>query len=613
MKLSNLSIAIFAAISLAACGGSSNNDQTTPEKQAPKPETPVVIPETETPGEVSQEIVDPSQTGVVGKLNFKKEPSQGTLQYIRDEKSLFDRLANKDESTSATSILGVDADSQNPKFTNIVRARLLKDGKIKVIQYLGQPREDADNINGDQSLQTQNNLNVNLLDQTKATGSSAADIPVTETDLTTLIGNLDDQITELKAVTNKSIEQKEILKEAEAYKKVLKDLEKKIKDDPNYGLGLVSLRFDNNWLGQQNVFGDLVPTSEEAMEKVKSGAAEGPEAIGLVGVNYPGLKDSKESYDATNNPVEKKTFQGLEENSRSSTRIFGRYYNTDAQSTPDYYNSYKGATTFVAGTNVGKVSTSGQNATEKLQASTLKAVANLAAVPQTLELVQYGRVTGNLDPIADYEETSEVQYVRAPFLRKGDEKAVDTYFYRGADATTVEEMEKLAKDLGDRKVVYNGHALMYGIDNSYHGGKGKQDVPTAIGVGAGSHALGNFVTATVDLANANVKGNIYNVWKKNDSLTSVTDTLVEFEGNIHGNTVLGEATRIYDKSDKADLRASFFGEKAAELGGSINSTTWQEKFGAKGDVWGGVFGAKRDADPVKGLDNLDVGDVSNLD
>ncbi|AXM45277.1 transferrin-binding protein-like solute binding protein, partial [Dichelobacter nodosus] len=182
-------------------------------------------------------------------------------------------------------------------------------------------------------------------------------------------------------------------------------------------------------------------------------------------------------------------------------------------------------------------------------------------------------------------------------------KADNFYFYRGIDATTIEQMAALPTD---KILNYQGHALMYGIDNSFHGGD-KSQFPTAWGTAGGTHAIGNFVSAEVDLSKGKVGGHVYNVWA-DGSKDRVTDSLVKFRGNVHGNTVLGTAERTYKAGD-ADFRASFFGEQASEMGGSFNSVTTDEKYSSD-DVWGGVFGAKRTVEPVKSDDgNGFLGDL----
>ena len=92
-------------------------------------------------------------------------------------------------------------------------------------------------------------------------------------------------------------------------------------------------------------------------------------------------------------------------------------------------------------------------------------------------------------------------------------------------------------------------------------------------------------------------GDVYNEWLLDPSKAATTrDNLVRFQGNIIGNTVIGSADRTYIAGDDcAIFKASFFGEKAEEMGGSFNTVQDTSKYGdAYGqNDWGGVFGASK--------------------
>lgn len=241
-----------------------------------------------------------------------------------------------------------------------------------------------------------------------------------------------------------------------------------------------------------------------------------------------------------------------------TTRIFGHFYLAPA-GTPEAAN------TFV-----------------KDPIQRREAQANdLAYGVATLNRVQYGRVSNNAN--VDVNPVTN-GFVITPFVAANDTNAVNTYFARGVDATTVEEMG----NLGDGKGIsidYHGHALMYGIDNSYHGNS--RALPGAPGSIAGQ-GVGNFVYATLDTGKATVEGSVYNVWTRGNF--TQTDPLVSFGGKVAGNTVVGTADRTYVAGqDDASFRASFHGANAEEMAGSFNSTT--EQYGTEGAVWGGVFGA----------------------
>lgn len=595
MKLSHLSLAIFTAISLAACGGS-GSDNAVDNSQTPAP-TPKPADKDKKPDQTDQKIVDPTQTGVVGDLDFNTESSVGTTQYIRADKSKFDRDNNPSEAASATAILGVTLNKQNPWLSNIALAQLkTKDGKATLVQYLGNPPNDVANLSSEVSLQSQNKLNVDL--QTgDLTVIGSNDTDAIEADA---VKDQLDKIKELIAAYETTANtgsltttQAERLAELQELATQYQDLYDKI-DDDEFGKNRLALDENTSYK-----WGDKVPTTDMAKAAT---AGSGPEALGLVGVNY-------EAQTGVTKPGD---VQGEEADSKSSTRIFGRTFNTDGTSVEQ--NSYLGAEAILlTGGNTDFASPASTDATgaDTAYEDAKKAKKNapkytLAAIPNKLADVQYGRVTGNLDPLkltkAEIKKGGLV-YKQSPYLTKGSKQAVDTYFYRGTNATTVEQMADLPKG---KELTYKGHALMYGLDNSFHGNVG-DSVPSAFGQN-NAHAIGNFVIAKVDLDKATVKGSVYNQWQQEGSPETYADALVGFDGNIFGNTILGEAQRVYNTSDKADFRASFFGKTGEELGGSINSITWQERYGQEGDAWGGVFGASR-VEEISALTNQWLGDI----
>ena len=276
-----------------------------------------------------------------------------------------------------------------------------------------------------------------------------------------------------------------------------------------------------------------------------------------------------------------------EDHHNTTTRIFGNYHLAYADVTgqkpgvkPVVLNSFKGAKSFIAEHEKDKETKATQY--------------SLGAVPLTLNHVQYGRVTTNLDideGLAGYPDG----FIRSPYKNKNDNAAVDNYFYRGTDATTIEQMAALPSD---QTVTYNGHALMYGIDNSYHGG-GARNLPNAFAGATDGLGLGNFVEAQANFGTKRLIGKVYNEWLLDASKATTTrDNVVQFQGAITGNTVVGTADRTYIAGDdNATFKASFFGEKAEELGGSFNSVKDADKYGAAygADDWGGVFGASKGA------------------
>ena len=278
-----------------------------------------------------------------------------------------------------------------------------------------------------------------------------------------------------------------------------------------------------------------------------------------------------------------------EDHHNTTTRIFGRYHLAYADSAADSkvkgakpvaLNSFKGAKSFIAEYEKDKPTKATQY--------------SLGAEPMTLQNVQYGRVTTNLDVDAG-EAGYPDGFIRSPYKNKNDSTAVDNYFYRGTNATTIEQMAALPSD---QTATYHGHALMYGIDNSFHGG-GARNLPNAFAGATDGLGLGNFVEAQANFGTKRMIGKVYNEWLLDASKAATTrDNLVQFQGTITGNTVVGTADRTYIAGDdNATFKASFFGEKAEELGGSFNSVKDADKYGAaygSGD-WGGVFGASKGA------------------
>ncbi|MCG3882830.1 transferrin-binding protein-like solute binding protein, partial [Psychrobacter sp. Ps3] len=220
-----------------------------------------------------------------------------------------------------------------------------------------------------------------------------------------------------------------------------------------------------------------------------------------------------------------------------------------------------------------------------------------------LNNVQYGRVTGDLDNLTR-TDIEGLNYITADFADKayeGNTKFTDVYFYRGLNETSLADMAALQTKGGVYQ--YAGHALMYGIDNSYNGEQGNGQ-SNSVAFGNVGDAIGNFVQAEYDAGNAKVTGSVYNVWNKgaeNGRFEQVD--LVTFNGDVVGNSIVGgEADRTYSTgNDKAAFKGSFFGKNAEELGGSFNSVTE----GYDEAKWGGVFGAQQlekpstpDPDPV---------------
>ena len=308
----------------------------------------------------------------------------------------------------------------------------------------------------------------------------------------------------------------------------------------------------------------------------------------------------------------------------TTSRIFGHYHlawadQDDRKVKAMSMNSYSGARSFVAKVKDVLPQATAQGYRADLDSAPVEY--SIGAQPITLHKVQYGRVTTQLD-LAAGEGPFGDGFLRAPFAKKNTDDSVDNYFFRGIDATSVADMPK------EGSATYNGHALMYGINNDFHGvtqdvslNGGYKNLPNAFdglnGRGQAQIALGNFVEANVDFATRKVKGDVYNAWLTDLSKSTVVhDKLVAFEGNIIGNTVLGKADRSYiHGNDEAEFRAAFFGKEAEEMGGSFNSVKPDDKYGSAYEVgdWGGVFGAVKSAsNTFQGDDGKGVYGNSNV-
>ena len=101
---------------------------------------------------------------------------------------------------------------------------------------------------------------------------------------------------------------------------------------------------------------------------------------------------------------------------------------------------------------------------------------------------------------------------------------------------------------------------------------------------------GTHVAADIDLASKNVTGNLYNVWKKENTALQVDELnheLVKFNGTLaNDGSIAGTATATAIKGNpEGVLKASLYGDKAQELGGLVASKDTTNN-------WGAAFGAK---------------------
>lgn len=233
---------------------------------------------------------------------------------------------------------------------------------------------------------------------------------------------------------------------------------------------------------------------------------------------------------------------------------------------------------------------------------------NLA--PKKLQHVQYGRLTNNIDVLANKTEKDDKVVVYRQFQQHGAPNSVDTYFYRGTNKTTLEQMEAVKAKGG--VITYNGHALTYGIGPKVGTEKIALGLPTAYGLKTGESTIGNFVQAKYDIAKSRVDGTVYNFLnssvKNNPDEVKKADfikqDLVSFGGDVYGNTVTGTATKL-GLGEQGTFTGSFFGKDANELGGSISSI--ERSKGYAQPKWGAVFGATKGST----VDNFNVIEQQN--
>ncbi len=277
-------------------------------------------------------------------------------------------------------------------------------------------------------------------------------------------------------------------------------------------------------------------------------------------------------------------YEGDKGNDRS-TRVFGNKYLDSDNKAP--FNSYVGVVnaddkyTFGDGTEV--------------------AYKSYDVAMQKLNHVQYGRVSNEIDAFTDSTRPANKDGY-AKFVKYSDAKAVQTYFYRGTDATTIANMKSLEKEA---PIDYLGHAITYGLSHKPKLGNAPVGLPNSFGdTEEDTLIAGSFVKATFDPKAKKVSGKIYDtvINKTFDNLThkvvasASENDLIKFKDvAVKGNSFYGKATSEQKKGQVAVIRGSFFGKDAAEMGGNVNSVA---KDYQKDKNWGAVFGAKKVIKPT---------------
>lgn len=600
MKLTHLSLAVMVALGLAACGGSStDHTKTPPKKEEPKKEDP----KKEEPKK--DKVQDPTKLDVVVGFDMTKVSSTGSTQAIRQKNANFNRTANPDvnKPAQAASIISL---KPAERLNNAVLAQLAKgskytiwvdaDGKATHVKpkdttgytvehikafYAGAQPDDV--VNHSRSLQRHNKaLPIQFINKNDGNKLANVNRAIFHPSATSVLNAKRDDDGKITGYTRS---QPLGNGTAAANWNILSDY-------ANYG------KLAPLWINQHGkviASEDVIKSQDYADDGTPSETA-----VRIYGhksyVYNNGDSLGANSYTGAT-PVAVQL--------KDQYQVDGKGNFVGSKATIDALaKAEKALADAKKGNDLGKIKaandalTAAQDANKKAAMMT-ENVYSLKLNPVKLEHVQYGRVTARLgagkgglasDP---YFLERGNWLARFQLAGKESKESVDTYFYRGYNPTTVAEMAKLKG-----KLTYNGHALMYGIENGY-GQTG--DVPFAVGAKPG-YGVGHLVTATYDVAKQNVSGKVYNAWLLDTTKGKVEpDDLVKFSGKVTGNSVLGEAELVKNsKAAKADFRGSFFGSAANELGGSFNSVRTDAVYGPRG--WGGVFGAKRGEAPAAGVD-----------
>ena len=506
MKMKYLALAIMSVVSttaLTACGGSDSDGSgtftppgtptgTTPTGTTPTGTTPTGTTPTGTtnPGSGGQLSGNDATAPVTDS-----KPTVLGQQYVRDEKSNFDRVLNAD-------------------------------GTPKTNAYDGDNRGIA-TLSSNTSLQDKKMQNIVL-------GSEENERQAKKVRTARYAGKID------------NTDPVNVNYAADGARKVL------ARDGSENSLSALGLAATAQTLQEQNVNNALVGAAPVIYSNGDNKIAD------MTGLYYSGING--------------KAANTLETNADSTTtRIFGRNYRSaDLTDTPTIANSYQ-------------------------QKDNVKG----SDVVKTIHLanVQYGRVSNNIDPLltSEVQKTDTPYYVAAPYVARNGDKAVNTYFYRGLNETSIDQMNALANAQKGQVLSYYGHALTYGINGV--AGKNAADLNSnAPGADTFSTTLGDFVKADYDVSAKNVSGSIYNVKFKSDTTatdlanaTGVRNNLVTFSGKVSGNSIIDGTSTNVVAGETGAFQGSFYGNAAQELGGSVNNIS-KDYGNAK---WGAVFGAQR--------------------
>lgn len=568
MKQKHLAVAlsaIFAAAALTGCGSDSDSNFNYQPEVPETPETPEVPETPETP-EVP-ETEDNVGDAASGIENLNKTETVGGQQYVRGPEANFDKTLNPTASNTGNETVLNSKTLQNQKLDNILVGRETVERKDQSEAVLRLAGEAVDGFSDNSSANT---LGLQDLNGAGTVGQTQTRVtPDFETAGTPVGGNVNQYYTaEGVAIPGLTYNTANLTPTANGYP---------VYD--NTGAPLLvngEAQYLTTTTTNPVVNGNNIQVNNDAGTLTGLNA----EQRGLVGVrktatgyNVSGQEDLTGSNKAGN----------VINANKLSTHIFGNKYRDVNNAAP--VNSYR----FV----------------KALENGEYKDIDPATNSIETIKLnhVQYGRVTSNIDklnPVATIGKDGTLYYqseIVAKDNTAGNEN-VDTYFYRGTGETSVDNMTAFFKDQGNidkGTVSYAGHAVMYGIDNTFHGNQGNPDTNAPGATDQPIAGGGNFVQANVDINEREINGSVFNVWGVAPSAGGaptkfIKDDLVTFGGKINGNTAKGESQLAYGSKDKGAFKGSFFGPNAEEFGGSVNSID-DGRYGKA--AWGGVFGTKK--------------------
>ena len=228
-----------------------------------------------------------------------------------------------------------------------------------------------------------------------------------------------------------------------------------------------------------------------------------------------------------------------------------------------------------------------------------------------LKHVQYGRVTSAISGLQPSDLKAGVvdKTVVGIYGKYGQDGTENTYFARGNNRTSNADIAKLSGNL-----TYSGHAVAYGLDNSFNqiAAVPQGQIPNAIGAQAASSGYqlwsGNHVEATIDTSKKTVSGAISNIWsdgktETNGNLNIKRVDLVKFNGDFGANgNMIGTSEivtsdtgtnksaalnkNLTDEERKGTFHAALFGSNGEEMAGNVKSSSNEAE-----KAWGAAFGA----------------------